>query len=326
MLTIYKLTRNTLVECVREPVYFLMLLSALCINGLFPTAAMFVFREQIKFVMNSALATSLALTLVAAVVCAAHTISREMRNGSALLLLSKPLTRSAFVIAKILGITAAVTIFLFLLNCSSLIAVLIARDQFRLEFTLMAVYYGALVFAALYGGIRNYFKQLPFTSNTITALLALLPLIAVIFYFLRVRTFHSPAEIDPEEFIEARFLIPALLLLFPAAWIMGGIAAALATRIGLVVNLTICTAVFLLGLVSKYFVLQWAGHSMLAAFLRALLPNWQYFWMADALAGKRTIPASYLGWALLYVLCYLAFWTLLALALFSGREVAKDSR
>lgn len=326
MLTIYKLARNTFVECIREPVYFLMLICALCINGLYPTAAMFVFREQIKFVVDSAMATSLVFSLVIAVVCSAHTISREMRNGTVLLLMSKPVTRFAFVAAKIFGIISAVTVFLFLLNCSALISVLIAKDQFRLEFSLMGVYYGALAAAAIYGGLRNYFKQLSFTSNTLTALLVLIPIIAIVFYIVRVSAFHSPDEIDPEEFIEARHLVPALLLLFPAAWTMGTISAALATRIELVSNLTVCMVIFLLGLVSKFFVLQWVGTGMLSSFLRTLLPNWQYFWMADAIAARQEIPVSYILWALVYVIFYIGFWSLLALAFFNEREIARDSR
>ncbi|MBO7147111.1 MAG: hypothetical protein J6W81_05135, partial [Lentisphaeria bacterium] len=145
-------------------------------------------------------------------------------------------------------------------------------------------------------------------------------------YMIHVSAFHSPAEIDPEEFIEAKHLIPALLLLFPAVWTMGTISAALATRIALVSNLTICTVIFLVGLISKYFVLQWVGTGVVGSFIRTLLPNWQYFWMADAIAARQVIPGSYLVWALLYVFFYIGFWTLLALAFFSERELAKDSR
>ena len=326
MLIFYKLTRNTFVECVREPVYFLMLASALCINGLYPTAAMFVFREQIKFVIDSVMATSLIFSLVVAVICSAHTISREMRNGTVLLLLSKPVTRFSFVLAKIAGIIASVTVFLFILNASALVAVLIAKDQFRLEFGLMGVYYGVIAFSALFGGLRNYFRQASFTSNTIWAFLILIPLTAAVFYLIRVRGMDVHGEIDPEEFIEARHLIPALLLLFPAVWTMGTISAALATRFELVANLTVCTLIFLVGLVSKFFVMQWVGEGMFGSVLRALLPNWQYFWMADALASRQVIPASYLLWTLLYVLFYIGFWTLLAMAFFNERELAKDSR
>jgi len=325
MLIFYKLTRNTFIECIREPVYFLMLLTALCVNGLFPLAAMFVFRQQIKFVVDSVMASSLLFTLVVAVICSAHTISREMRNGTILLLLSKPVKRFSFVMAKIAGINAAVTVFLFLLNASALIAVLIAKDQYRLEFGLMGVYYGAIALAALFGGLRNYFRQQSFTSNTLLALLVLIPLIAVIYYVVRMKGM-DPHDIDPEEFMEARHLIPGLLLLFPAAWTMGTISAALSTRLELVANLTVCMVIFLLGLVSKFFVLQWVGDGLFGSFLRALLPNWQYFWMADALAARQVIPVSYLLWSLVYVIFYIGFWALLALAFFNERELAKDSR
>ena len=180
--------------------------------------------------------------------------------------------------------------------------------------------------AALYGALRNFFSRTSFTANALVALLILIPVLAAIFYFVRVSSFHSPEMIDPEEFIEAKHLIPALLLLFPAVWTMGSIATALSTRLELVSNLTVCSVIFLLGLVSKYFVTQWLGTGLLADFVRTLLPNWQYFWMADALASRQIIPFSYLLWALVYVFFYIGFWTLWAMALFNEREIARDSR
>ena len=81
----------------------------------------------------------------------------------------------------------------------------------------------------------------------------------------------------------------------------------------------------MLGLVSKYFVTQWLGTGLLADFVRTLLPNWQYFWMADALAAHTHIPLRYLGWALLYSVIYGGFWSVWAMALFHDREVAKDA-
>ena len=121
-------------------------------------------------------------------------------------------------------------------------------------------------------------------------------------------------------------LAPALLLLFPAVWTMGAIAVALATRLEFVSNLLICLALFLTGLVSQYLASQWFGEGFTSSFLRALLPNWQYFWMADALANLQKIPLSYLLWSLLYVFIYIAIWGIWALYLFQDRELAKDSR
>ena len=330
MLTIFKLARNAFVECIREPIYFLMLLTALVMIGLFPTGALFVFREQLKFVIDSAMATTMVFSLVVVVICSAHTISREMRNGTVLLLLSKPVTRSSFVLAKILGILCSVTLFVFLCNCATLISLLIAKDQFRLEYVPMALYYAGLLAAVLYGGGANYFRQKAFTSHAIGGMTLVLPILAIVLYLVRVSTLHSH-EIDPEEFVEAKYLIPALLLLFPAAWAMGAIATALATRLELVSNLTICTVIFIVGLMSKYLVnvtldpTDSLGESI-ALFIRAILPNWQYFWMADAISARTIIPVSYLLWSFVYVIFYVGFWTFWAMAFFSEREIARDSR
>lgn len=331
MLTIYKLSRNAFIECIREPIYFLMLITAMVFIGLFPTAALFVFREQLKFVIDSAMATTLVFSLVVVVICSAHTISREMKNGTVLLLMSKPVTRSAFVLAKILGILSSVTIFVLLCNAATLISVLIAKDQFRLEYMPMIVYFSGIAIATLYGGAVNYFRQQAFTSNAISALIVLIPVMAAVLYAVRMSSFHTAAEIDPEEFIEARHLLPALLLLFPAAWTMGSIATALATRLELVSNLTVCSVIFVVGLMSKYLVNTWIDPvdpltESVALFIRAILPNWQYFWMADAIASRQMIPGSYVMWSLVYVVFYIGFWTFWAMAFFSEREIAKDSR
>jgi len=76
-------------------------------------------------------------------------------------------------------------------------------------------------------------------------------------------------------------------------------------------TLAICSVVFLLGLMSDYLFGRVAAQNKLAAFLYAVLPNWQHFWMTDALSGDGTIPWVYVvrvaGYALFYlagVLCW----------------------
>ena len=235
-----------------------------------------------------------------------------------LLLLSKPVPRYSFIVAKIAGVTMALTIFTFAMISASFVAVMIAKDQFRLDFGAMAFYYGLLAVCALLAAVLNYIKNMSFTS-TISFLLAMaLPVYAVLLYFVR----GAP---DDEGFVPPLQFVTALSLLFPAIWLMGAISAALATRCGIVTNLTTCSVLFFLGLVSKYVSTRWLGGGVLGDLLSAVLPNWQYFWMADALAAHTQIPLRYLGWALLYSIIYGGFWSVWAMALFNDREVAKDA-
>jgi len=62
-----------------------------------------------------------------------------------------------------------------------------------------------------------------------------------------------------------------------------------------------------------------------ASVLHACLPNWQLFWMADALAAKRHIPAAYVAFGGLYAVLVVAFFMLLAVALFWQREVGSQA-
>jgi len=119
-------------------------------------------------------------------------------------------------------------------------------------------------------------------------------------------------------------LIPAQLLILCAVFIMGTFATAMSTRLDLVSNLLVCGVVFMLGLFSDYLFGRLADKSFAAAALYSIIPNWQLFWMADALAAHRTIPWRYVGWGLLYVLLFAGFFVLLAVILFRNREVGRQ--
>jgi len=320
---IFQLTKNTLKECLREPVFYLILITALVMIGLFPTMSMFVFRKQIKLVADSSMATTMLFGLFVAVLCAGHTISREMKNGTVLLLMSKPVPRALFVISKILGILTALTAFVLLCCCGTFISLLIAKDQFQLDNPAMIAYFAALALCSVYGGVRNFLSQKSFASHAIGAMLIVIPAVTLIFGFMRV---PELSLFGADSFIPFKILIPAMLLLFPAVWAMGAISAALAIRLDFISNLMICLAVFLAGLVSQYFLYNWFGPSVTADILGSLIPNWQYFWMADALTNAAPIPASYVIWAYVYVLFYIVIWAFWAMFLFHDSELARDAR
>ncbi len=320
----YQIARNTFRECLREPIFFILLATALILIGLFPWMSMFVFREQVKLVTDSAMATTLIFGLVAAVLCASHTVSREMRNGTVLLLMSKPVHRWIFVMAKIVGVSVALILFVFICNCATLIALKVAIDQFWLNFTLMYIYFGMIAVAALIGGIRNFLAQASFSSNAIFSLLIFIPLLTLVYLLM-------PHGTEIEDGRSLLPVIPALVLIFYSVCTMGVITVALSTRFDMVPNLTLSAVIFFLGLMSGYFVsldiVQGnAFISAAAGLIYMLLPNWQFFWLADALAANRTIPLAYIGWATCYVVIYMVFCSLWAVALFQNREMAKDAQ
>jgi hypothetical protein len=118
-------------------------------------------------------------------------------------------------------------------------------------------------------------------------------------------------------------LVPAALLILLALWVLAGWAVACATRLEMIPTLAICSGVFLLGLMSDYLFGRLAEQgSWWASVLYTVVPNWQLFWLADALENGKSIPWSYVAKASVYTVGYLGATLAVALVLFEDRELS----
>jgi ABC-type transport system involved in multi-copper enzyme maturation permease subunit len=314
MANLYRIAVNSFRESVREPVYFLMLLGALLIIGHYPWMTLFVFREQLKLVVDGSMATTLFFSLAACVLCATTTVSREMRNGTVLLLLSKPLSRWSFVIGKILGIAAAAILFCLICCFASVIAVYVAVDQFRLDMKL-CIFFAALTFLSCVAGmVMNFLKGSSFSEFSAYAAALLLG-----------GMMGSCLIFGEEPAISLVDFGKALFLILPAVWIMAVIAVGFSTRFDVVPSMCMCCLIFFLGLLSSYLFGGDSSNPILSVvyqLLYAIIPNWQFFWMADALAVNNPIPSSYILWSLIYTAIYSLVAGTWAVVLFQNREAA----
>lgn len=318
MWNFFKIASNTFKESVREPVFCLLLVCALVLIAHFPSVALFVFYEQLKTVVDSSMATSMLFGLFAAVLASSHTVAQEMRNGTVLLLLSKPVHRWSFVLAKIFGIVAAVILFMFILNCATVVAVYIAVDQFNTDDLTYYMLLGIMVASAVIGMLLNFFRGSSFSSGMIFSMSAMIPLFMLLCVLIKDKPLLDMADLSK-----------SLILLFGAVSAMATIAVAFAVRLDMVANLCLCTVVFFLGMVSSFLFQRETGSVVLDTVLGALyavFPNWQFFWLADAIAGGRHIPWTYVIKSFIYVIAYIALCSLWAVALFQRREIAKDTR
>ena len=315
MQNFFHVARNAFRECLREPIFFVLLISATTMIGMFPSLALFVFREQIKLVIDSAMATTLVFGLVAAVLCASNTISQEIRNGTVLLLLSKPVAKWSFVLSKMVGILFALTVFVVICDIATLLSLRVAKDQFRLDYFTFYLFYGSITMACLWGAFRNFTARKSFASSATFAMLTLLAAL-----LLGMRAIPVEGGQIPRFHFE---VLPALLLVLFAVWAMGAITVTLSVKLDLVANMLVSSIIFFIGLISDYFFGGTAGTFSLSALLYALVPNWQFFWLADALANKKSIPLEYVAWTSTYILLYISFCSIIAVTLFNNREVGE---
>jgi ABC-type transport system involved in multi-copper enzyme maturation permease subunit len=311
---------NAFMELVRQPIFLLLMTSSAVFEIFLATPYYFAFGDEPKLVKNSTLAVMLLAGLLGAVLSASASLAREIRSGTALAVLSKPVGRAMFLLAKYTGLAAALTLLTYVNLIATLLASRMAFDAYgSTDLFAVGIFALALVVAYLLGGFSNFFLRRPFVSD---AAFGLILMVTVAFVVINFYT----KEAKPQPFatgVDWRMVPAAVLILF-ALWILAGLALACSTRLDVIPTLAICSAFFLVGIMSDYLFGRRAEHgSWWGSVLYTVTPNWQLFWLADALdSGKSTFHWGYVGKAFTYVLGYVGAVLAFAVVLFEDRELS----
>lgn len=121
-------------------------------------------------------------------------------------------------------------------------------------------------------------------------------------------------------------VLPGLVLAFLETVVLSSISVAISTRLPMLSNLIMCSAIYALGHLVPALVNSVAGQFEIVAFVGRLisivLPVLDYFNIQSAVATGANVPLAYLGWAGLYCLVYSAAALCVALVLFEDRDLA----
>jgi len=310
---------NAFMELVRQPVFLLLMTSSACFEIFLAVPYYFALGDEPKLVKNSVLAVMLLTGLFGAVLSASASLARELRTGTALAVLSKPVGRTQFILAKYFGVAAALTLMTYVNTVAALISSRMAFDAYgATDKAALAFFGGAVVAAYALAGFSNFFLRRPFVSDAVMLLVPLVTLAAfLIFTFTKqTQTLGAAAAVDWR-------IVPVAVLILFALWILAAVALACATRLDIIPTLAVCSAVFMLGLMSDYlFGRPAARGEWWASALYTLTPNWQLFWLADVLETGRTVAFwGYVGKALGYATCYIGAVLAGAVWLFEDREL-----
>ena len=311
---------NAFMELIRQPVFLLLMTASVSFEIFLAVPYYFAFGDEPKLVKNSALAVMLLSGLLGAVLSASLSLAREIRGGTVLAVLSKPVGRAQFLLAKYLGLAAALAVLTYVNMIGVLIASRMAFDAYgKTDLGAIGIFGGAMALAYGLAGFSNFFLRRTFVSDAVLGMVGLTSLAAfIIFQFTRqMESLGTVATVDWR-------LVPAGILILFALWILAALAIACSTRLDAIPTLAICTAFFLIGLMSDYFFGQRAeAGEWWATALYTAIPNWQLFWLADALdMGKSTFQWGYVGEAFVYLVCYAGAALAVGTALFEERELS----
>jgi len=303
--------------CLREPLYFVVLILSLMLIGLFPLLAVFTFNEQIKMVFDGSMALILTFSFLLAILLVDSLVYKEISSGNIMVLLSKPVKQHVFLLGKLTGLFFSLFIYILICCIATFISCYIAVDQFNPNLSVFYIYYTLIFVASGFGLLKNFLRGTSFIPGAVIMILFLLGL-QLSYLFIE----------SPDFFANNGFnlftLVKAMILILPAVCIMGTVSVFVSTRFGLTVNIIICFSIFILGLISDYLFGEYIRNgSIFFSFLYALIPNWQFFWVVDAAVSGPNISFSYLLWCFAYSILYVVFCSCLAFISLGGIELAK---
>jgi ABC-type transport system involved in multi-copper enzyme maturation permease subunit len=286
-------------EGVRQPMYWVLTILALLALAATPIIPYFTFEptEELKMVKEIGYAFTMLFPAIFAVLAASMSISEEIEGRTAVTLMSKPISRRQFLLGKFGGILLA-ALFMAVLLGWFLVWVVIFKPWWDPPITNEPILDPTWV--------TDMVRRLP--NPELGEL---------------VRGLLLWAD-------EAGAALPGLMVSFCQVMVLLAIAVALATRLPMIVNLSICLLIYFLGNLTPILTAvsrqRYALIHFVARLFETLLPGLDLFDVSNAIVRADALnPLEYGVYALsvaFYAVIYTTIALLFGLILFEDRDLA----
>lgn len=315
----YSVAKNTFIETLRQPIFVVIIIFALFLMLMAPSISMYTLDEDVKMLRELGLSTLFLAGLFIAVFASTGAVTEEIETGTITTVLSKPISRPVFILGKFFGIIAAVTVAHLLITMAFLMVTrhgVLETASDEIDWTVVTAGGLAIVATLVITAFLNYVYGWNFPATGVLLGTLFFGLGIIFLFFIDRNWKFNPAGNEFQLFD----IIASTLLLF-AVYLLVALAVLFSTRLNVVLTLTGCIAVFLLGLISDYIFGRFADQHLWANIAYKLTPNLQIFWVSDAIFESGTVPAKYLVLAAGYSVLYIAGILALAVASFQRRQV-----
>jgi ABC-type transport system involved in multi-copper enzyme maturation permease subunit len=316
---LFTIAKNTFIEILRQPIYAVIIVAALFLFFISPSLTMYTMSDDNKLLREIGLSTLFLSSLFIAIFSASSAVNEEIESKTITTILSKPIQRPIFIIAKFFGVAAAVLLAHYICTIALLMSIrhgVLETVNDTHDWTVLGAAGFILVATLLLSAFFNYTYDWKFTSTAII-LTGIFATLAIVFLSVIDRNWQlNPAKNG----INTVDIYGSLLLLL-AAIIIVALAVALSARFNVMVTLSTCMGIFFLGLVSDYAFGRFAETHLWAKIGRFIVPDLQIFWISDAIYEGSVVPLKYILISASYALCYTIAILSLAIALFQRRQI-----
>jgi len=327
MIKFWSICRNTFIQTIRQPIYcvllattFGVLVLSLPLTGWTLGGNTEDYHEtDQKMLENLGISTLLISGMLFAAFSASTVLSREIEEKTALTVISKPVSRTTFVLGKFAGVAAAVTAAFYLCVLVFLMTVrhrVMSAVTDPYDWPVITLGLCALVVTLVTALAGNYLFGWTFTSSSVYLALvsfsAAMGVIAFIGKGWKVVPFGQ--DIRPQ-------LIIGIVLIYMGVLIFSAAAVTASTRLGPVLTLLVCFGVLFVGWLHPWLFRRKYADIAVVKFLSWIAPNLTYFDPQDPLTSDKDIPLKFLAMAAAYAGCYITAILSFGVALFQTRQL-----
>ncbi|MFA5252970.1 MAG: hypothetical protein WC454_10360 [Phycisphaerae bacterium] len=316
---LFTIAKNTFIETVRQPVYAVIIFAALFLFFISPSLTMYTMSDDNKLLREIGLSTLFLASLFIAIFSASGAVAEEIENKTIITVLTKPVQRPIFIIAKFFGVSAAVALAHYICTIALLMAIrhgVMLSVNDTSDWTVIGTAAFMFTAAFLLSAFFNYVYDWKISSTAIV-MLGIFATVGIVFLYFIDRNW----QFNPKDNGINTLDVYGAILLFLAAIVIVALAVAFSARFNIMVTLSACIGIFMLGLISDYTFGRFAETELWAKIGRLLVPNLQIFWISDAIYEGSEVPLKYILISASYALCYTTGILALAVAFFQRRQV-----
>jgi len=317
---LFSIAKNTFIETIRQPVYAVIVAAAVFLFFISPSLTMYTMEDDNKLLRELGLSTLFIAGLFIATFSASAAITEEIETKTILTTLSKPVPRYIFILGKFIGTVAAVILAHYIFTIAMLMTIRHGVLSTASDTHDMTVITSAAITIGLSLAITaflNYSYDWKFTSTAIV-LISIFATMTIVFLLLIDRNW----KFNPAGNGINSFDIYGSILLLIALFILTAAALMFSARFNVLVTLSCCIGLFLLGLISDYVFGRFAESHLWAKIGKIIVPSLQVFWISDAIYEQSSkITVGYIASCGIYGVLYTTAFILIAIALFERRQV-----